>query len=235
VLPLLAERWPHAADSLARSAALCAEAANLLAADDGPVLQAATCDERTLAVDALLAFPRERRARVLRRWIDGLGLPPLPASGIATIESALFAAREDAEACFEWAGARVQRWRNLLHADAVRAPLPMAWSRWWDGTRPLDLPTGDTLELLAANGFDAPLRVHARRGGERILLPGRDHSHALKHVLQDAAMPPWLRSRLPLLSADGGALLAAGDAILSADMAAWLQARGARLRWTRVA
>ena len=46
---------------------------------------------------------------------------------------------------------------------------------------------------------------------------------------------PWRRARMPLLSDADGELLAAGDAILSARMAAWLRAHGARLRWARVA
>ena len=76
-----------------------------------------------------------------------------------------------------------------------------------------------------------PLRVHARRGGERITLPGRSHSHALKHVLQDLRVPPWERAQLPLLSDRGGALLAAGDLVYSAEFDAWLRTHGARLHW----
>ena len=67
------------------------------------------------------------------------------------------------------------------------------------------------------------------------MLAGRAHSHALKHVLQDQGVPPWRRERLPLLSDADGELLAAGDAILSARLDAWLRGRGARLRWTCVA
>ena len=89
--------------------------------------------------------------------------------------------------------------------------------------------------MRGAAGFDQPVRVHARQGGERIVLPQRGHSHALKHVLQDHGMPPWQRIPLPLLSAAGGELLAAGDAILSASLAEWLAARDARLHWTRLA
>ena len=97
------------------------------------------------------------------------------------------------------------------------------------------LPTGDTLSLLGASGFEQPVRVHARQGGERIVLPQRTHSHALKHVLQDQGTPPWQRIRLPLLSSIDGELLAAGDAILSASLAEWLDARNARLHWARLA
>src|SRR3546814_6729360 len=45
VLPLLGERWPHAAAALARSAALCAEAAGLLDADDSAALADVATDD----------------------------------------------------------------------------------------------------------------------------------------------------------------------------------------------
>ena len=235
VMPLLRRRWPHAADSFARCAALNAQAVDLLDLEDAAALLRAMRDARTLDVDALGALPRERRARVLRRWVEGLALPPLPGNGIERIERELLGAAEDAEARFDWHGARMQRWRKQLHADRIHAPMPHDWSRDWDGSAPLALPTGDTLALIGTDRFDAPVRAHARRGGERIVLPKRVHSHALKHVLQDTDMPPWHRDRLPLLSSADGDLLAAGDAILSARMAAWLQAHGARLQWTHVA
>jgi len=235
VLPMLAERWPRSADAFARSAGLAAEAAMLLDAGDARALDAFRDHDGDVDIRALLAIPRERRARVLRCWIAGMGLPPLPGSGIDAIESELLGARADAEARYDWAGARVQRWRNLLHAGRIREPLPAGWSQEWDGVAPLVLPTGDSLELIDAARLHAPLRAHARQGGERIALPGRTHSHALKHLLQDRGMPPWRRERLPLLSDADGELLAAGDAILSARMSAWLRAHGARLQWTHVA
>lgn len=234
VMPLLRERWPHAAANLARSASLSAQAVDLLDAEDAAALAKAQCDDGSLDIGVLETLPGERRARVLRRWIDLSGLPSLPANGVARIEHQLLNARQDAEARFDWSGARVQRWRNGLHAGRTRAPLPPEWSQPWDGRAPLALPTGDRLELIGTDAFDAPLRAHARLGGERLRLPGRMHRHSLRHVLQERDIAPWLRTRMPLLS-DGDELLAAGDAILSARMVAWLQPRGARLRWIAVA
>jgi tRNA(Ile)-lysidine synthase len=169
----------------------------------------------------------------LRRWIAALELPPLPASGLAAIEADLLVAAADAQARFEWAGAAVQRWRGLLHAGIQRAPLPEDWRCEWDGAGPLALPGGGSLRLQGVSGFEAPLMVHARHGGERIVLPGRDHAHALKHVLQDLGVPPWVRERMPLLSNVDGIVLAAGDVASSATFDAWLRARGARLVWIR--
>ena len=81
--------------------------------------------------------------------------------------------------------------------------------------------------------FDAPLSVRARRGGERITLPGRAHSHALKHVLQDLGVPPWVRPALPLLVDAGGTVLAAGDVVVAATLDTWLARHGTRLACSR--
>ena len=161
-----------------------------------------------------------------------LSLPPLPAQGVARIESDLLTAAADDDASFAWHGVVVRRWRDLLHAGPQREPLSRAWEAQWDGRSPLGLPGGGQLQLEGSDGFDRPVRVHARQGGERIVLPGRSHSHALKHVLQDLGVPPWVREQLPLLSDADGVLLAAGDLVHSAAFDAWLRTRGSRLAWS---
>ncbi|MFT4196848.1 MAG: tRNA lysidine(34) synthetase TilS [Pseudoxanthomonas sp.] len=229
VLPLLQQRWPQAAAALARSAQLSAQAADLLASEDAGALAAAGDGEGNLRVDALLALPAARRARVLRRWIGEHALPPLPARGIEQLQKVLHA-RDDLRASFAWSGACVRRWRERLHAGPQREPLPADWQAQWDGREPLLLPGGGMLALHGAERFESPLLARARAGGERIVLPGRLHSHALKHLLQEQGVPPWLRERLPLLWRDGE-LLAAGDRIVSATLQQWLDAQGARLAW----
>ncbi|KGQ20701.1 tRNA(Ile)-lysidine synthase [Lysobacter dokdonensis DS-58] len=233
ILPLLRERWPHADAALARSAALSAQAAALLADDDAQALaQARTDDPRVLAIDPLRALPAARRARALRRWIAERALPPLPAEGIAQIERDLATNASDTDFRFEWAGAELRRWRDLWRATTIPAPLPADWSDTWDGRMPLILPDGGTLELIGAPAFDTTLRVRLRQGGERIALPGRTHSHSLKHALQDAGLPPWSRECLPLLVDVDDSVLAAGDRLIAKDFDTWLRARDAGLRWT---
>lgn len=232
VLPLLRERWPHAGTAFARSAALSADAHDLLVDDDAAALASVrTTDPRVVSVDALHALARARRARMLRLWIEMLDLPPLPAQGVARIESDLLAAAADTDAAFRWQGAVVRRWRNLLHAGPVCERLPLGWQAQWDGRKPLALPLGGQIRLEGSAGFERLVRVHARQGGERIVLPGRHHSHALKHVLQDLGVPPWLREHLPLLSDADGHLLAAGDLAFSASFDAWLRTRSTQLLW----
>ncbi len=232
VLPLLRGRWPHADAALAGSARLCAEAAELLDDDDTALLQGALRADGTLQVEPLAGLPATRRARLLRRWVQARCAPPLPARGVEALERLLVSAPEDAGAAFRWRDREVRRWRDALHLLVLPLPeLPPHWQAEWDGKAPLALPGGAGLWLEGAeDGFGRVLQVRPRRGGERIVLPGREHSHALKHVLQDAGIAPWQRPALPLLY-EGQRLLAAGDRILAAPFARWLHERGARLRW----
>jgi tRNA(Ile)-lysidine synthase len=227
---VLRERWPHADAAFARSAALSGHASRLL--DDGDRIaleHVRDADPRDLHVAPLRLLDPARRARVLRRWIGELGLPPLPAVGVDCIESTLLRAARDAQAEFAWSGVVVQRWRDRLHAQRERAPLPADWSAAWNGRAPLTLPDGGSLKIEGNAGFDHAWTVRPRLGGERITLPGRRHAHALKHVLQEMGVAPWQRAHLPLLLDADGEVLAAGDAVVSARFADWLQAQGARL------
>lgn len=245
LLPVLMQRWPHADRSLARSAELCAEASALLSDDDADILLrlTATAPER-LDRSGLLALPASRRARVLRQWLTRLGLPALPGNGIARIEADLLDAAPDSAACFDWAGAWVRRWRDALHAGWAPADTTPVASVSWDGRTPLPLADGRLLRLQpcaaltptspqpgdgAGPGFVPPVVVRARCGGERIILPGRRHSHSLKHLLQQSDIPPWQRQALPLLFASDGTLLACGDRIISARLHDWLVRHGLRL------
>jgi len=230
VMPLLRERWPHADTSFARSAELSAETADAFARIDDAMLDSLV-DDGTLPCDALRALPADARARLLRRWVQHLDLPPLPADGLRRIESELLAAAEDRVPHYDWCGVRILRWNDRLHAQQdAYAAWPLDWQRGWDGSSPLALPDGSMLALEGASRFDAAVQVRARSGGERIVLPGRRHSHSLKHVLQERGLPPWQRARLPLLFAADGTLLAAGTDILAAPFAEWLSERGARLQ-----
>lgn len=232
VMPLLRARWPSVDSAFAQSARYCETASALLHEDDACHLaDVATADPAVLSRTALLRLPVARRARVLRLWTTRLGLPPLPAEGVSRIEDEVLPARADARAMFVWEGGAVRSWRDLLHAGPLHPPPPANWRAHWFGDVPLALPGGGTLTLEGAQQFQSPLTVGLRTGGERITLPGRLHSHALKHVLQDLGVPPWEREHLPLLRAEDGEVLAAGDLVYSANFDAWLRQAGARLHW----
>lgn len=230
VLPLLRQRWPHADAAMARSAALAAQAAALLHEDDASLLLHCLGAENALLLSELKQLAAPQQSRVLRLWAKQQGLPALPAKGVQAIQQQLLSAGHDQQAEFRWQQVRIVRWRDQLHAVPLIKPWPEGWTREWDGAEPVDLPDGGKLLLQGAGAFDEPLQLRQRRGGERIQLPGRDHSHQLKHCLQQADVPPWLRAQLPLICA-GDSVLAAADRVISAPLQAWLQAHDASLQW----
>jgi len=229
VLPLLRTRWPHADAALANSAALSEQASALLGTQEEDWLRAhADAGSASLDLPALCLQLPAQRARLLRHWVTRHGAPPLPARSIATIEGELLQADDGAR--YAWHGVEIRRWRNRLYLLGPQRAWPKDWQAIWDGRHALALPDGGELQLLGGTGFDVPLRVTGRRGGERLHLPGRSHSHQLKHLLQDAGMPPWQRFALPLLW-DADTLLAAGADLHAARFAHWLHENNAALAW----
>lgn len=75
VTPLLQQRWPHFAQAVARSAALCAEQESLL--DELLASDLADCitSRGTLLLTPLMMMSGVRRAALLRRWLAGLNAP----------------------------------------------------------------------------------------------------------------------------------------------------------------
>lgn len=218
VLPVLKERWPQAAQQLARTARHAAEAAALL--DELAQADLDACHHgAALWIPALLRLPAGRRRNALRRWIRARGFRAPSAATLERILAQTQAAPRTRHAAIRWPEAQVRRYRDaLLLLPAGGRPDP-GLRRAWDGKAPLEIPElGLRLRLVEAIGSGlararlgpAALTVRLRRGGEACRLPGRAHRHRLKKLLQAAGVPPWERERLPLLYV-GDELAAVGD------------------------
>ncbi|MBA0281071.1 tRNA lysidine(34) synthetase TilS [Stenotrophomonas maltophilia] len=231
VLPLLRQRWPHAASALAGSATHCRQTRELLEEEDAELIAHLEVAPRVLSLELLRQVSPGRAARVLRAWVLGHAAAPLPATVLQQALEELLPADIDRQARVRWQDHVIQQWRDHAYLLPARLPsLPLGWQAAWDGRAPLPLPDGGQLSLLGASAFEQPLQVRARVGGERILLPGRQHSHALKDCLQREHLAPWRRAQLPLIF-DGPQLLAAADVVIAAPLQAWLQANEAQLQW----
>ena len=73
------------------------------------------------------------------------------------------------------------------------------------------------------------LSIRYRRGGETCRLAGRP-SKKLKKILQESEVPPWLRSRIPLLY-DGENLVYIPGLGVSEEVAAKVGERGCIIDW----
>ncbi|MEX2257185.1 MAG: tRNA lysidine(34) synthetase TilS [Woeseia sp.] len=216
VLPLLESRWPAAVTSLARSTVFAGEAETLLAelaAID--LVQAGDPDCMDTGVLMSLSEPRQRN--LLRHAMRELGLPLPPARKLERIVTELLPARADAKPLVQWQGGEARRYRSGLYLGIPLPAVPDAPDdRLVAGT---SLALGDglgELQLVPGVGGIAPalaasgLAVRFRTGGEMLRPAGRDHTHELKKLLQEAAIVPWMRSRLPLFYA-GDDLVAVAD------------------------
>lgn len=215
VMPLLAAHFPGSSATLARAAALQAEAAGLL--DELARLDAAAAiaGDR-LDCAALSALP-VARARNLLRYFIGLCGQPMPSA--RQLEEALHQlrdARHDAQVCVRIGLAEIRRFRGGAHVvPAMRAaPAPLAWR----GEDELVLPGAGRLRLHPAMGeglqrnrlAHGRVTLGPREGGERLRLTPQGPARSLKNLLQERAVAPWLRDTLPLLKCDGALIWADG-------------------------
>lgn len=234
IFPRLRARWPQVSRQFARAAKLSSDASDLLRAEDQILLQQLLNGQSFISIAAWLQFSPARRARLLRLWCIQNKTPPLPANGITAIEDFVVKSPSDRQASFCWGKVAIRRWRDALHIVVQTHRYPPGWNHSWNGLHALALPVGGCLILKGPvrHSFPCPISVRARQGGERFRLPGRTHSHALKHLLQEAGTPPWVRQQLPLLY-HNDALWAVGDIWIATPCIDWLYATQQTLLWIR--
>ncbi len=203
VLPVIARRWPAAGDTIARAAEHLTEANDLLAelaqADLAAAYQQAHYRGMplpSLAIGPLASLSESRQRNALRHWLASLALLPDSAHWAGWRD--LRDARADAEPVWRLADGELRRANGRLWwlANAWLAFVPRA-QPWTDASRPLVLPGNGALHFEGEPPTGL-LEVRYRQGGEVMALPGRGRRD-LKRLLNEAGIPAFLRSRLPLL------------------------------------
>lgn len=239
VLPRIGRRWPEAETSIAQSAAWARAAADFIDEEaERALARVQGLDPTTLRFRDWLALPDALRDPVLRRWLRSISLPEPTQFQVAELVRQLGEAGEDRQPCVRWPGVEVRRYRDLLHGLAPLHFPPLDWSAEFTG-EDLALPADIGVLRLVGIASSAsrprlaePIRVRFRRGGESLRLSGTPHTRELRDLLQEAGIPPWQRSRLPLMFDQDGALLAVAD-LWTSEAGAELFARsGARLAWS---
>jgi len=238
VLPLLAERWPSCAASIARSAANCAEAQGVIdLLMEEKLYKVAGRRPDTLSIASLGDLPLPLRKLVLRHWFRKLGLALPDSRLLDRVLCDVIGARPDADPLVAWPGCEVRRYRDDLFAMAPLPPRPPGGAIHW-GRGGLSLPGAvGCLELLAPDGspldpldlFAAGLEV--RFGVQGLSCrTGRDrHRRSLKKLYQEAGVPSWVRPYVPLVFVDGDLLAVADIRTCHSDGSVGM--RQFRLRW----
>ncbi|HEY9098213.1 MAG TPA: tRNA lysidine(34) synthetase TilS [Thiobacillus sp.] len=217
VIPLLEAHFPATTITLARAARLQAESAELL--DDLAQLDASTAIRGDrLDCTALAALSVARARNLLRYFIGTHGWSMPNSRRLDEALHQLLDARQAATVCVNLGEVALHRFRGgaYLVPRRIWAPQP---ALVWRGELSLTLESiGAEVRFTPVQGaglkrelLDAgKVELRLREGQEKIrLIIGGPH-RKLKNLLQESAIPPWERDRLPLLVCDGQLVWAAG-------------------------
>lgn len=211
VLPLLTELNPAATANLARSAALLAEALELVRAL-GAVDAAGASRDGRLTVAGLAALGPVRARNALRWALGQAGLGVPDSVRLDEIIRQLGAARADAALRIALPGGEVRRYRDAVYLLPAAPGPGNGFRARWPGRAQWPLPElGGVIRLQPARGHGlaralctaGALEVRTRRGGERFRPDSARPGRPLKALLQEAGVPPWERERMPLLFCGG--------------------------------
>ena len=219
VLPLLATRWPAYRGNIERAIEHLSRAASELERyQSGPEPIVGDWGDPGLPL-AGLGEHSEQVQVALRAWLNGLGLAMPDNSMLVEFARQLREADPASSPRLDCGSYVLQRYRETIYL----LPAPASWQPPAElslsAGQPLLLAGVGELALVPTQGTGialAPgqaLTIRWRRGGERCQPVDRRQGLSVKQLLQEAAVPPWWRQRLPLLFA-GEELLAVADLCL---------------------
>lgn len=211
VLPLLKARWPAATRTLTRSANRCSAASQtLLGLAQEDLRQVRLRGAAELSVSEIKALPRERAYNVLRLWVrqGGMRMPRL--QDLAEVYRQLVTSRADSQGIVNVRDYEFRRHKDRLYLLPPQKE-PEAFHVDWEAPfEPLHIPEiGQTLtrQDCERQGIRLPshgaITVRSRVGSELIKLGEPAFHKAVKKLLQEASVPPWLRDVTPLIYIDG--------------------------------
>ncbi|OAT34587.1 tRNA lysidine(34) synthetase TilS [Proteus myxofaciens] len=206
ILPLLTERWPHFSQAVTRSATLCGEQEALL--DELLESELNVLIDKAKSIDiAQLAMCSEiKRNALLRRWFAQHNKIMPSKQHISRLWQEVALAKEDANPRLRFFDDEIRRYKQRLYFVPIISE-PTNCILTWSLSEPLILPTGlGTLSLGEKDNMvvRAPYdneKVTIRFGltQDSLRIVGREHARHSKKIWQELDIPPWRRTRIPLI------------------------------------
>ena len=257
VLPLLAQRWPGYTARWQQTAQLCTDNEAML--EELAELDFNTTHPRqeragwSLALDAVQALSRPRRANLLRFWLRRMEAPVPGRQALQQIDAQLLQNDANSHAQYLWGDWLLRSFQQRLYL-LQHSLLPQAEPKSMPAVSLELTPEADHQVMLAGNDVLllqwqgsrwqssvqpgllradlTQLQVRWRQGGERCRPHDRGHSQSVKKLLQEAGLPPWWRSHVPLLYS-GEHLVAVGDLWVCHGFTAAAGEGAYRIQWRR--
>ncbi len=206
LLPRLETRFPAYRETLSRATRNLADYSEL--AEELAALDAHAFDNGLVPVESLRGLSEARALNLLRRLFTSRGLPMPHRTRLEEALRQCRAAGADSEVHVSFGSHGLRCFRGKVGIVEESGAIPVDWNTRWDGRGELLLPAGlgvlrarATLgEGIAACHFAQPgATVRGRSGGERMRPADDRPRRTLKNLLQETAVPPWERDRMPLL------------------------------------
>lgn len=200
ILPALKERWPGLNKRLRHSAGACSESEFLNQRLAELQWQTLGGHKRRLPIAGLSSLSLAEQKNLLHWWIRQAGYQPPSISDWSQVLHDLLRAADDRSPELRAGEFSLRRFQDELHLVSVMPGLPgesvllepgavVNWAEW-----SVQLVPMTTVETNVP-----PIRICTRQGGERFRFCAKSPSKSLKKWLQEQAVPPWERGRLPLI------------------------------------
>jgi tRNA(Ile)-lysidine synthase len=205
VMPRIEERFPGAAQVLARAGRHFAEAALLLDELAKIDRAAAVGVQGRIDLAKFQVLSKARAGNLLRSELLAAGFQAPEARWLEEALRQLATVGTGSETCVATRDGEVHVYRGELYMVRHRPPVadgPVPWCGeeilpWGDGQVMLGSTQGLGISYRLLRG--APVCLRRRLGGERLQPDPRRPFRTLRKLLQEAGVPPWERARLPLL------------------------------------
>ncbi|MEP1445656.1 MAG: tRNA lysidine(34) synthetase TilS [Paraglaciecola sp.] len=206
VLPVLQNRWPEIARSVARSASLCAEQQSLLDEINEDKLKSLRASANSLHLSGLKQLSQPWLHQLIRYWLAELGIQNPSLAMLRQLKPELLDAADDATPILQWQDWQFRRFNQQLFVINV-PPERVSFGMQWQGEKRVNLPYNQgslsflTVKTLTTNlksqfNIDPSLgSVEIRLGGYGIKFKplGSAYSKPVKQWFKEWKVAPWVR------------------------------------------
>ena len=205
VLPIINQRWPHFPQMVARSAELCQQQEALINELLLSEYQQVITVQGQLRLKPLFDYSEYKRNAILRMWLRQQQVIMPSQKQLTLIWQTVAQAKDDANPQFILHNKQIRRYQNQLYLLPLYQNIEQHVLKW-DLSSSLVLP--DHIGELHANNKhnlncrlpradeDVTVRFHAQG---QLKIVNRQGSRAIKKLWQEHHIPPWMRTRIPLV------------------------------------
>lgn len=201
ILPQLRNRWLGLDKALNRSASIQAETKEILdevAKED--LAKICSTKNNTLSIKNLETLSHIRQKLLLRYWITQNHFTSPSKKKLQHIFTDIIQAQDDAQPLLEWQGVQIRRYQNKLFIMQTLSKHDPSQSFIWNTHTRLEIASlALTLKPEILHEKNQTVTVRFRQGGEVFNSPKRHKKISLKNLFSEAHIPPWKRSRIPLI------------------------------------